>query len=93
MIRGEQPFIINKRLLKQPFLSNIAKEGSQMEILGRCFGAEPKDLGQEIILSIVVSKYCKTVHDIAIERMSMKKTFLSFFHNQKKENFENIRLL
>ena len=79
MIRGEQPFIINKQLLKQPFLSNIAKEGSQMEILGRCFGAEPKDLGKEIVLSIVVSKYCQTVHDIAIERMSMKKNILVIF--------------
>ena len=46
MIRGEQPFIINKRLIKQPFSSNIAKEGSQMEILGRCFREEPKELGK-----------------------------------------------
>ena len=36
IIRGEQPFIINKRLLKQPFSLNITKEGSQTKILGRC---------------------------------------------------------
>ena len=46
LIRGEQPFIINKRLIKQPFSSNIAKEGSQMEILGRCFREEPKELAK-----------------------------------------------
>ena len=57
MIRGEQPFIINKRLLKQPFSSNITKEGSQMEILGKCFDEEPKDLAKEIVLNIVVPKF------------------------------------
>ena len=84
MIRGKQPFIINKRLLKEPFLSNIAKEGSQMEILRRCFGEEPKDLGEEVVLSIVVPKFCKTVHDTATESISMKKNGLVIFPQPKE---------
>ena len=84
MIRGKQPFIINKRLLKEPFLSNIAKEGSQMETLRRCFGEEPKDLGEEVVLSIVVPKFCKTVHDTATESISMKKNGLVIFPQPKE---------
>ena len=87
MICGEQPFMINKQLLKQPFSSNIAKKGSQMEIFGRCFVEESKDLSKEIILSIVVPKFCQTVNDIATERMSMKKNMLITFPHPKERKF------
>ena len=75
------------QLLKQPFSLNIAREGSQMEILGRCFDEEPKDLGKKIVLSIVVLKFCKTVHDIATQRMSVKKNVLVVFPQPKERKF------
>ena len=84
MLCGKQPFIINKLLLKPSFPSNIAKEGSQIEILGRCFGEEPKDLGKEIVLSIIVPRFYKTVHDIPTERISMKKNVLVIFPQPKE---------
>ena len=58
-----------------------------MEILGRCFDEEPKDLGKKIVLSIVVLKFCKTVHDIAAQRMSVKKNVLVVFPQPKERKF------
>ena len=55
-----------------------------MEILGRCFGEEPKGLGKVIVLSIVVPKFCKTVHDITRETMFMKKNVLVIFFYSKE---------
>ena len=55
-----------------------------MEILGRCFGEEPKGLGKVIVLSIVVPKFCKTVHDITRETMFMKKNVLVIFPQPKE---------
>ena len=55
-----------------------------MEILGRCFGEEPKGLGKVIVLSIVVPKSCKTVHDITRETMFMKKNVLVIFPQPKE---------
>ena len=55
-----------------------------MEILGRCFGEEPKDLGKEIVLSIIVPRFYKTIHDIPTERISMKKNVLVIFPQPKE---------
>ena len=56
-----------------------------METLRRCFGEEPKDLGEEVVLSIVVPKFCKTVHDTTRESISMKKNGLVIFPQPKEK--------
>ena len=57
------------------------------------FGEELKDLVKEIVLSIVVPKFCKIVHDIATEMMAMKKNVLVIFSQPKEKKFQNIGLL
>ena len=80
LLETEQPFAEKSRSLHQPFTTNLAKEAARYSILGRKkIGDAYKDLGDEMVKTLVKPRFCKTLHDIPTEKIPMKKKILVLF--------------
>ena len=85
MISPERPFIVEFRILTQPFTKNVAKDGEWLQILGWSnHGEERKNLGEDLVKTYVKTMFCAKLH-VSLERIPMQKKILILFPLKKEK--------
>ena len=86
MISPERPFIVEFRILTQPFTKNVAKDGERLQILGWFnHGEKRKNLGEDLVKSYVKTMFCAKLHNVSLERIPVQKQILILFPSKKEK--------